>query len=75
MEDTQVNKTDRQTPRHTVSQAGREGFQFISYVQCLCPMMKTTNKNKTATEEKKDTNISKHTHPCLDLYNQPNTTS
>jgi hypothetical protein len=41
----------------------------------LCPMMKTTNKNKTATEEKKDTSISKHTRPCLDLYNQPNTTS
>ena len=49
MEDTQVNKTDR----HTDIQTGREGFHFTSDVQCLCPMTKTTNKNKTATEKKR----------------------
>jgi hypothetical protein len=49
MEDIQVNKADRQTDR----QAGREGFHFTSDVWCLSPMMKTTNKNKTATEKKR----------------------
>jgi hypothetical protein len=71
MEHTQVNKTDR----HTDIQTGRQGGIPL-YLQCTVSVSHDKNhKQKQDSNREKDTSISKHTRPHLDLYNQPNATS
>ena len=65
MEDTQVNKTDRQ--------AGRDSTLPPMYD--VCDENYKQKQDSNIEKKKKNTSISKHTRPLLDLYNQPNTTS
>ena len=72
MEDTQVNKTDRQADIQTDRQGG-----ILLYLQCTVSVSHDKNykQKQDSNREKKDTNASKHTRLHLDLYNQPNATS
>ena len=54
MEDTQVNKTHRNTDIQT----GRD--PTLSPTYSVCVMTKTTNKNKIATEKKKPDRVGFH---------------